>query len=390
MTDTNEIRKLKTLAKRYARANRIALHQALNLVAGQLEFPHWNALMSASKTDWLPNPGDLAKIEAFIRSTHPTFQIREVDLDALNLRFEDMKQDEEGKIGDHAYRLMNALGDVYMSGEGWTIRVPEAPNAVPIIEIAKHSSGSNPINDPEFLQEALHIAKERSKQIQARTSTDWPRRSTKPDKEGNVRHPLGNGLSNKWFCLHCNGEITGPQIADNLWHCPACGASPLDIFGTAFWLDENDEQPTPIDVAKVDQTRGPKIEVVDTKLKFELNESNISLLIRSALIEDTTNTSERLGALLADITVDEDNDVWIAFDEDLWPEDKEPVQALAVAELLGVELDLAMIWRTIPFAWPGLGELTSSTLEYSQMLLDAYAQHGTDPGDDQQAFRKFQ
>lgn len=382
MNNSNEIRKLKILAKRYARANRIALHQALDLVAVQLDFPHWNALMSASKTDWLPNPEDLAKIETFIRSTHPTFQIREVDPDTMNLRFEDIEQDEEGKIGDHAYQLMDALDDVYISGEGWNIRIPEAPYSVPIVEIAKHGSSSNPINNPEFLQEALHIAKERSQQIRARISTDWPRRSTKPDAEGKVRHPLGRGESNEWFCLHCNGEITGPQIADNLWHCPACGASPIDIFVTAFWLNENDEQPMPIDVAKVDESRGPKVEIVDTKLKLELNEINISLLIRSALIEDATNTSERLGALLADITVDEDNDVWIVFDEDLWPDDKELVQALAVAELLGVELDLAMTWGTIPFAWPGLGKLTSSTLDYSQMLLDAYAQHDTDPGDD--------
>jgi hypothetical protein len=382
MTNLNEIRRLKALAKRYARANRIALHQALDLVAGQLDFPHWNALISAGKISWLPSTEGLAKIEAFMGDTHPTFQIWEVDPDAMNLRFEDMEQEEEGKIGDYAYRLMNALDDVCMSGEGWNIRIPEAPNAVPIVEIAKHSSGSNPINDPEFLQEVLQIARARSQKIRARISTDWTRRSTKPDAEGKARHPLGRGLSNEWFCLHCNGVITGLQVAENLWHCPACGASPLDIFDNAFWLDENDEQPTPIDVPKVDQTKGPKVKIVDTKLKLELNQSNILLLIRSALIEDATNTNERLGALLAEITVDEDNDVEIAFDEDLWPADKYPVQALAVAELLGVELDQAIMWRTLPFAWPGLGEVTSSTLEYTRMLLDAYAQHGTDPGVD--------
>ena len=375
MTNTNEIRKLKTHAKRYARANRIAQHQALDLVAGQLDFPHWNALICASKTDWQPNSEDLAKIEAFIRDTHPAFQIREVDPDAMNLRFEDMEQDEEGKIGDHAYRLSDALDDFYMSGERWNIRVPEAPNAVPIVEIAKHSSSSNPINKTEFLQEALHIARARSQQIQARISTDWPRRSTKPDAEGKVRHPLGHGLSNVWFCLHCNGEITGPQIAENLWHCPACGASPLDIFGTPFWLDESDEQPKPVQLSETGQSKEPKFEIVDTKLKLELNQSNISLLIRSALLEEATNTSERLAALLAEISVDEDNDVWIVFDEDLWPEDKEPVQALAVADLLGIEVDQAMTSRTIPFAWPGLGEVTSSTREYTRLLLDAYTNH---------------
>jgi hypothetical protein len=121
----------------------------------------------------------------------------------------------------------------------------------------------------------------------------------------------------------------------------------------------------------------PEIQIVDTKVKLELNEKNISLLIRSALLDDATNTSERLAALLADIIVDEDNDVWITFDEDLWPEEKEPVQALAVAEILGIEIDQEITSMTSPFAWPGLGQMTSSTREYVEMLLDAYAEHGT-------------
>lgn len=120
----------------------------------------------------------------------------------------------------------------------------------------------------------------------------------------------------------------------------------------------------------------PEIKIVDTRLKLELNKKNISLLIRSALLDDATNTSERLAALLVDISVDEDNDVWITFDEDLWPEDKEPIQALAVAELLGIEVNQEITSMTSPFAWPGLGEMTSSTREYTEMLLDAYAEHG--------------
>lgn len=377
MTESTAIRKLKTFAKRFARANRIAQHRALDLVAGELGFSHWNALIIASKTGWLPRSEGLAKIEAFVRDTNPTFQVREVNPEAIHLRLGYMAQAEGGKIGDHAYWLMDALDDVYMAGEGWTIRVPEAPNAAPIVEIAEHSPSSNPINDPVFLQEAIRIARARSQQIRARISTDWPRRSTKPDAEGKVRHPLGGGLSNAWFCLHCNVEISGPQIAENLWHCPACGASPLDIFDTPFWLDDRDNQPMSVRHLEFDQSTEPEIKIVDTKLKLELNEKNISLLIRSALLEDATNTSERLAALSAEINIDEDNDVWISFDEDLWPEDKEPVQALAVAALLGIEIDQAITCTTAPFAWPSLGEFTSSTLEYTQMLLNAYAENGT-------------
>ncbi|MBB3314057.1 hypothetical protein FHT78_005864 [Rhizobium sp. BK196] len=82
-----------------------------------------------------------------------------------------------------------------------------------------------------------------------------------------------------------------------------------------------------------------------------------------------------MGALLAEITVDEDNDVWISLEEDLWPDHKEPTQAIKVAAQLGIEIELETMRSKIPFHWPGLGELTSSTTEYTQMLLDAYAQY---------------
>ncbi|WFU90725.1 hypothetical protein QA644_32915 (plasmid) [Rhizobium sp. CC1099] len=98
--------------------------------------------------------------------------------------------------------------------------------------------------------------------------------------------------------------------------------------------------------------------------------------MRGALLDDATNVSEKLGALLAKISVDDENDVLIALEVDLWPEDKEPVQALAVSKLLGLETEFVSSWSTIPFAWPGLGELTSNTSEYTQMMLDAYAQYG--------------
>lgn len=96
-------------------------------------------------------------------------------------------------------------------------------------------------------------------------------------------------------------------------------------------------------------------------------------------LDDATNISEKLGALRAEITVDDENDVWISLEEDFWPHDKEPVQALIVAARLGLEVELESMWSTIPFHWPGLGELTSSTSEYTQMMLDAYAQRGASP-----------
>jgi hypothetical protein len=44
MTKKNEIDTLKKLAKRHARANRIAQHESLNAIASELGFAHWAQL----------------------------------------------------------------------------------------------------------------------------------------------------------------------------------------------------------------------------------------------------------------------------------------------------------------------------------------------------------
>ncbi|WP_457587702.1 hypothetical protein [Ensifer canadensis] len=248
----------------------------------------------------------------------------------------------------------------------------------PIVETFADQQAGCPVLDPEFLQRALSLARDRALQVRAKISADWPRRSTKPDLSGVVRHPLSHDESAVWFCLHCDGKITGAQIAQNLWHCPGCGASPLDIFDTPFWSDDHGKsfQPVKSHVA-VDVDRDePEFQIVDNRPKLDLNEEKTILLIRSALLDDATNISEKLGALQAEISVDDETGVLIALEEDLWAMGKEPVQALAVAELLGLEVDFASSWSTIPFAWPGLGEMTSSTTEYTQMMLDGYAQYG--------------
>jgi hypothetical protein len=82
--------------------------------------------------------------------------------------------------------------------------------------------------------------------------------------------------------------------------------------------------------------------------------------------------------LYADIFVHDDNDVCIPFDEGLWPEHKEPVSALAVAAHLGINVDQELCLRDLPFAWPGLGEHANSTVEYTEMMLKAYASQRAD------------
>ncbi|MBY5570531.1 hypothetical protein HFO55_25320 [Rhizobium leguminosarum] len=379
MTEAKKLSSLKLLAKRYARANRITLHQALDLVAGKLGFANWTKLASASKNDWVPDPEQLASVEAFVAHALPAPDFQTGHPEAMTRRFAFLEQAEHGSIGGHAYRLQVAFHDVIMAGDGWSITVPENPGAPPIVQTSNENDGKCPVFDPEFLQKALSLVRDRAVQVRAEISTDWPRRSTKPDIDGVVRHPLWLRDSRVWFCLHCDGKITGTQIAQNLWHCPGCGASPLDIFDTAFWCEDEGKSLPPVKTGGTVDGDKPDFRVVDDRPKLELNEEKITLLIRSALLDDATNISEKLGALQAQISVDDDSDVWISLEDDLWPHDKEPVQALIVAAQLGLEVELESMWSSIPFAWPGLGELTSSTSEYTQMMLDAYAQYDRSP-----------
>ncbi|MBX5204146.1 hypothetical protein [Rhizobium sp. NZLR1] len=379
MTEANKLSSLKLLAKRYARANRITLHQALDLVAVKLGFANWTKLISVSKNDWMPNSEQMASVESFVAHALPVPDFQTGDPEAMTRRFALLEQAEHGVIGGHAYRLQVAFHDVIMAGDGWSITVPGNPGASPIVQTSTENDGKCPVFDPKFLQKALSLVRDRAVQVRGEISTDWPRRSTKPDIDGVVRHPLWGRDSGVWFCLHCNGTITGTQIAQNLWHCPGCGASPLDIFDTAFWCEDEGKSLPPVKTDSTVDGDKPRFRLVDDGPKLELNEEKITLLIRSALLDDATNISERLGALQARISVDDENDVWISLEDDLWPHDKEPVQALIVAAQLGIEVELESMWSSIPFAWPGLGELTSSTSEYTQMMLDAYAQYDQSP-----------
>jgi hypothetical protein len=102
-------------------------------------------------------------------------------------------------------------------------------------------------------------------------------------------------------------KITGTQIAQNLWHCPGCGASPLDIFDTAFWPDDEGESFPPVEASGAVRRDHSDFEIVDGRPKLDLTEEKILLLIRSALLDDAANVSERLGALEAGISVDDDD-----------------------------------------------------------------------------------
>ena len=375
MTKKNEIDTLKTLAKRYARANRIAQHEALNAIALVFEFPHWAQLAAKAKQGWLPKAEQLANAEALVQESHPGGDDK-VSFIGKSLSRPVGEPIRQGKIGDHAYSVFEAFGDIRMEGDGWRILVGEAQFSQPLVEIEKPYADTSPVRKQDFLEAALVIAEEEATKVRAGIASDWPRRSTKPDAEGVVLHPLFGDKSAEWFCLHCDGKITGAQLAENLWHCPGCGASPIDVFSEPAWLERSQVTEKPVQSRMAQQRPEPEVKVVDSRPTLTLSEDSISLLLRTALFEDAATPAERIGAQLAEIYVDDGGDACIVLDEDLWPDSKEPEAAIEVAELLGAELELNTTCMSFPFAWPGLGHATTSTREYVRMLLEAHEKQG--------------
>lgn len=371
MTDNDKLKRLKLLAKRHARSTAQPLHVAQNLVATRLGSPHWNALTARAKGDWAPSEADIAKVEALMEKVS---SFKDAEFDHV---FGGPEAVTEGQVHGHRYALKTMCGDVYMDGDGWQIHLHENPLVPPQVTIDLAHAQKSPMNNPKLLAEAIGIAKELMQTIKARRFADWPRRATKPDADGKVRHPfLEMTETDRWYCLHCNGEITGVQIAKNQWHCPGCGASPINIFDQPFWLHPHEEKPMPVQIPAEGQAIEPVVSVVDQRLRLDLNKDQVEHLIRCALFEDATNASERIGASLAEIHVDEDLDVFLSFEDHYWPEEKEPHSARDVAALLGVEVSEEVMWTDPLFAWPGLGTVTQSTAEYTRLMLDAYRQHG--------------
>ena len=226
MTQYNDLQSLKTIAKRLARTSRIAHHKALDLVASQLGQPHWNALTAAWENGWRP---ETATLETLINPAKTT----QSDVMAIPILGIGLGVKEQGVIDGHAYELEIDF-EVLMAGKGWAICLEHAPSKEPTIEIYDRSE-NNPILDPAFRSKALAICDEAVERLRARIAADWPRRSTKPDADGNTQHPLSKGIASKWYCLHCDGAFTGSQMAENMWHCPRCSATPIDIFIEPFW-----------------------------------------------------------------------------------------------------------------------------------------------------------
>ena len=225
MATHDYLKDLKRISKELARSKRISLHEAQKSVAVSIGFPHWQALATKVKFGHELSASDVAKAEVIQQLERTTYP-------------------DEGLIDGHTYMLDVVLDDVIMNGRGWRIFVSEAPSRPPQVMVVDKRFKNNPINDPEFVAKALSIANWKAERVRSSIARDWPRGSTKPDSDGTAVHPIQGIRSGRWYCLHCDRESTGGEMAKNLWHCPSCSASPLDIFDEPFWLEVAQERPT--------------------------------------------------------------------------------------------------------------------------------------------------
>ncbi|AZO33564.1 MAG: hypothetical protein EOS54_03945 [Mesorhizobium sp.] len=230
MTNSDQLKELKTAARNIARAKRIHHVGALDMVAQALGYSHWNALTSAERKGWRPTVEHLAIAGALALTENPLISIDTDPWSALG------PDKFEGELQGHKYRISTLSDDVRMWGRGWEVILPEAPLAAPRIRVTDRRIKANPIEDANFRNAAIEITSGWRKLVHARIASDWPRRSTVPDGSGRTEHPLRHEVSHIWFCLHCDGSSTGVEVAANLFHCPRCLASPLDIHASRWWL----------------------------------------------------------------------------------------------------------------------------------------------------------
>ncbi|TWB07193.1 hypothetical protein [Bradyrhizobium stylosanthis] len=221
MTIRNELDTLRTFAKNLSRKHQIRHHDSLDIIAMQYGHPHWVALMKAWDKGWRPAPWELVDINECSVTESPTRSVGSV-------------RTSEGVIASEPYTLKIGFDDVLISGNGWAIYLDHAPSKPAIIETY---TKPNPLDDKAFFSKVMKIAMEAADGVREAIAKDWGPASMQPDKDSSVKHPLFGGVSAEWFCMHCEACSTGAQMAANMWHCPKCSATPLDMHSTAWWKD---------------------------------------------------------------------------------------------------------------------------------------------------------
>lgn len=237
MTSYNELQALKRIAKAVARGTRKKLAYVQNGLAVELGHPHWPALVKAAVSGWSPTNEQLLKLKNW--AFPETIQYAENLLAGADILGPfGMIGARKGEIDGQSFLLYSDLGDSIISGRGWEICVREAASAPRRIKSWDRRLKRNPMTDEAFVKKATEIAEVLAIKTRAAIAKDWPRRSTFPDAQGYATHPIGGMKSQDWHCLHCDGEFKAHQIAANMFHCPECHASPLDIFDFPFWRSE--------------------------------------------------------------------------------------------------------------------------------------------------------
>ncbi|MBZ7924370.1 hypothetical protein LAC81_26955 [Ensifer adhaerens] len=244
---TDTLTTLKSLAKKLARLRCLQHIDALELVAREVGKANWRGLAEAYKQGWRPDPRQIEQLQNLLSVIVGTsgadqteelsaFDDRLVFTHWLPVGVKPMEADElHGELDGHKFYLVGDEFSVAFGSQGWEILLDQPPSAKPELRRLEGRVKSVAVLDPAFIECATQLLTIRARRMHMEVASDWPRRSTMPDKQGRARHPLDRGLADKWYCLHCDGVHDGRTMAMNLWHCTGCGATPIDIFLEPFW-----------------------------------------------------------------------------------------------------------------------------------------------------------
>lgn len=247
---TDILATIKSFAKRLARAHRLQHIAALEIAARELSKPNWRGLAEAYKQGWRPTTKQMQSLEDLFLDRVDTYSAaatgQSFDLSVLGdgLAFtrcvpdhvQPMEADEiHGELDGHTFYMVGDEFSVAIGSQGWEIRLDQAPSSKPQVMRLGGRVKSVAALDPAVIERATQLLTIRARRMYAEVACQWPRRSTMPDQKGRALHPMDRGLSAEWHCLHCDGAHDGRTMAKNLWHCPDCGATPIDIFPEPFW-----------------------------------------------------------------------------------------------------------------------------------------------------------
>lgn len=130
--------------------------------------------------------------------------------------------------------------DVVLESRGLNIRLPEKPNAGPIIRTQPGSPGAALFDNEGSRAQLREVGERWRRRIHDRIRKDWGSRCFAPDSRGRWHHPLFQDKATHFTCIHCEKTFAGVEVAKNLWHCPAedCDGSPMDITSSEEGTEE--------------------------------------------------------------------------------------------------------------------------------------------------------